>query len=342
MLNGKTVLITGGTGSFGKTMMKYLLNNTGIAKIIIFSRDEEKQDAIRNDFKDERLKFFIGNVRNYDDINKALYGVDYVFSAAALKQVPSCEFFPIEAVKTNVIGNDNVLRACVANGVKKAVVLSTDKAVYPINAMGMSKAMAEKVMIANSRNEQNRPDYPVFCGTRYGNVMASRGSVIPLFVKQIKQGLPLTVTDPNMTRFLMSLEESVYLVLHAFENGNPGDIFVQKAVSSTVLNLAKALLKIFGASNPIKIIGIRHGEKNYETLVGKEEMMRATDEGDFYKISADMRNINYNLDKNVHISEIKRFEKEFNSDNTKILDNIDDIIEKLYSSETVSALLPKR
>lgn len=342
MLNGKTVLITGGTGSFGKTMMKYLLNNTGIAKIVIFSRDEEKQDAIRNDFKDERLRFFLGNVRNYDDINKALYGVDYVFSAAALKQVPSCEFFPIEAVKTNVIGTDNVLKACVANGVKKAVVLSTDKAVYPINAMGMSKAMAEKVMIANSRNEQNRPDYPVFCGTRYGNVMASRGSVIPLFIKQIKQGLPLTVTDPNMTRFLMSLEESVYLVLHAFENGNPGDIFVQKAISSTVLNLAKALLKIFGANNPIKIIGIRHGEKNYETLVGKEEMMRATDEGDFYKISADMRNINYNLDKNVHISEIKRFEKEFNSDNTKILDNIDDIIEKLYSSETVSVLLPKR
>ena len=342
MLNGKTVLITGGTGSFGKTMMKYLLNNTGVAKIVIFSRDEEKQDAIRNDFKDERLKFFLGNVRNYDDINKALYGVDYVFSAAALKQVPSCEFFPIEAVKTNVIGTDNVLRACVANGVKKAVVLSTDKAVYPINAMGMSKAMAEKVMIANSRNEQNRPDYPVFCGTRYGNVMASRGSVIPLFIKQIKQGLPLTVTDPNMTRFLMSLEESVYLVLHAFENGNPGDIFVQKAISSTVLNLAKALLKIFGANNPIKIIGIRHGEKNYETLVGREEMMRATDEGDFYKISADMRNINYNLDKNIHISEIKRFEKEFNSDNTKILDNIDDIIEKLYSSETVSALLPKR
>lgn len=342
MLNGKTVLITGGTGSFGKTMMKYLLNNTGIAKIVIFSRDEEKQDAIRNDFKDERLKFFLGNVRNYDDINKALYGVDYVFSAAALKQVPSCEFFPIEAVKTNIIGTDNVLKACVANGVRKAVVLSTDKAVYPINAMGMSKAMAEKVMIANSRNEQNRPDYPVFCGTRYGNVMASRGSVIPLFIKQIKQGLPLTITDPNMTRFLMSLEESVYLVLHAFENGNPGDIFVQKAISSTVLNLAKALLKIFGASNPIKVIGIRHGEKNYETLVGKEEMMRTTDEGDFYKISADMRNINYNLDKNIHISEIKRFEKEFNSDNTKILDNIDDIIEKLYSSETVSTLLPKR
>ena len=338
-ISGKKFLITGGTGSFGKTMTKYLLTQD-VGEIVIFSRDEAKQDFLRHELQDDRVKFVIGDVRNFDSIDRAMYGVDYVFSAAALKQVPSCEFFPVEAVHTNILGTDNVLKACVKNGVKNAVVLSTDKAVYPINAMGMTKALAEKTMIANSRNLYNRPDYPVFCGTRYGNVMASRGSVIPLFCDQIKQGKALTITNPNMTRFLMSLEESVELVLHAFENGKPGDIFVQKAPASTILNLAKALLKIFKADNPIKIIGIRHGEKNYEVLVGKEEMMRATDEGNFYKISADMRNIQYDNKIEQKTTEVKRFDVEFDSDNTKQLVELDEIIDKLYSSKIVSALLP--
>jgi UDP-glucose 4-epimerase len=342
MLANKIFLITGGTGSFGKTMVKYLLENTAAKQIIIFSRDEEKQDAMRIDFNNDKLRFIVGDVRNYDDVNRALYGVDYVFQAAALKQVPSCEFFPMEAVKTNILGTDNVLKACIVNGIKKAVVLSTDKAAYPINAMGISKAMAEKIMIANSRNTANMPNYPTFCATRYGNVMASRGSVIPLFIKQIKHKLPITITQPDMTRFLMSLEESVYLVMHAFEFGNSGDIFVQKSVSCKILDLANALLKIFDAHNPIQIMGIRHGEKNYETLITKEEMARATDEGDFYKISADMRNINYALNDNGEISKTKRFEKEFNSDNTIILNSVDDITEKLYSSKIVSELLPGR
>ena len=342
MFKNKKILITGGTGSFGKTMTKYLLK-TNIEKIVILSRDEEKQDMIRNEFNDGRISFIIGDIRNYDDINRALYDINYVFHAAALKQVPSCEFYPFEAIKTNVIGTENVFKASINNHVEKAVLLSTDKAVYPINAMGISKAMAEKIMIANSRNKNNMNDYPIFCATRYGNVMASRGSVIPLFIKQIKEGSPITITNPSMTRFLMSLEESVDLVLYAFNNAVPGNIFVQKAVASTIENLAKALLKIFNANNEIKIIGIRHGEKNYETLVGKEEMARATDEGNFYKINSDNRDINY-LDGN-HIKqnhEKNRFDLEFNSDNAKILNNIDDIIEKLYSSECVRKLLPAK
>ena len=339
IIEGKKFLITGGTGSFGKTMVKYLLQN-GVGEVRVLSRDEAKQDAMRHNVNDERLKFFIGDVRNIDDIDKAMYGVDYVCSAAALKQVPSCDFFPIQAVKTNIIGTENVLQSCIKNSIKKCVVLSTDKAVYPINAMGMTKALAEKVTIAYSRNLSNRNNYPVFCATRYGNVMASRGSVIPLFCEQIKKGLPLTITNPNMTRFLMSLEESVELVLYAFKNCNEGDIFVQKASASTVLNLAKALLKIFKADNPIEIIGIRHGEKNYEVLVGKEEMLRATDEGNFYKVSADMRNIQYDDKVDKKTTEIKRFDKEFNSDNTKQLEDIDEIVEKLYSSKTVRELLP--
>ena len=290
MFKDKTLLITGGTGSFGNAVLQRFLH-TDVAEIRIFSRDEKKQEDMRLSLKSDKLKFYIGDVREYDSIRDALEGVDYVFHAAALKQVPSCEFYPMEAVRTNVIGAENVIRACRAQNVARCVVLSTDKAVYPINAMGMSKAMMEKVMVANSRLGGVRPT--VLSATRYGNVMASRGSVIPLFLQQIRDGKPLTITDPSMTRFLMSLEESVDLVLFAYENGQPGDIFVQKAPASTVGDLAQALIELTGSRSEIKVIGTRHGEKLYESLVSREEMIRSTDLGNYYRIPADSRDLNY-------------------------------------------------
>lgn len=291
IFDDKILLITGGTGSFGNAVLRRFLN-TGIKEVRIFSRDEKKQDDMRHFYKNPKIKYFIGNVRDKRSIDNAIRGVDYVFHAAALKQVPSCEFFPIEAVNTNVIGCQNVLDSASENGVKKVIVLSTDKAVYPINAMGLSKALSEKIMIAKSRNSNGNGI--VFCGTRYGNVMASRGSVIPLFIDQIKSGKPLTITEPSMTRFMMTLEDAVDLVLFAFNNGNNGDIFVQKSPASTIETLAKALLELYKAKNEIKIIGIRHGEKIYETLVNREEMSKAEDLGSYFKIPADTRDLNYN------------------------------------------------
>lgn len=283
-------MITGGTGSFGNTVLKRFLS-TEVREIRIFSRDEKKQEEMRIALNNSKLKFYIGDVRDYDSIFQALKGVDYVFHAAALKQVPSCEFYPLEAVRTNVMGTENVMNAATANGVKRVVVLSTDKAVYPINAMGISKAMMEKFMVAKSRMQGENET--VLCATRYGNVMASRGSVIPLFVSQIKEGEALTVTDPNMTRFLMSLEDSVDLVLYAFEHGQQGDIFVQKAPASTVADLAQGLKEIFNKNNAIRVIGTRHGEKLYESLISREEMAKAQDLGGYYRIPADNRNLNY-------------------------------------------------
>src|SRR5512133_2485488 len=289
--NGKCLLITGGTGSFGNAVLKRFLG-TDIKEIRIFSRDEKKQDDMRQYYNNPKIKYYIGDVRNYESINSAMKGGDYVFQAAALKQVPSCEFFPVEAVRTNVLGCENVLNAAMENNVGRVIVLSTDKAVYPINAMGMSKALSEKVMVAKSRNLTGTG--MVFCGTRYGNVMASRGSVIPLFIDQIKKGNPLTITDPEMTRYMMTLDDAVDLVIFAFENGNPGDIFVQKSPAATIEVLAKALLELYKVDNEIKIIGTRHGEKLYETLVNREEMVKAEDLGNFYRIPADTRDLNYN------------------------------------------------
>lgn len=290
MFKDKVLMITGGTGSFGQTVLKRFLA-TDVREIRIFSRDEKKQEEMRISLNNSKLKFHIGDVRQYDSLLQAMKGVDYVFHAAALKQVPSCEFYPMEAVRTNVLGTENVMNAATACGVKRLVVLSTDKAVYPINAMGISKAMAEKLMIAKARTQQK--DETVFCATRYGNVMASRGSVIPLFVSQIREGRPLTVTDPNMTRFLMSLEESVDLVLYAFEHGQQGDLFVQKAPASTVADLAEALKSLFNYDKPLQIIGTRHGEKLYESLISREEMAKAEDMGGYYRIPADNRDLNY-------------------------------------------------
>ncbi|TKZ35794.1 UDP-N-acetylglucosamine 4,6-dehydratase family protein, partial [Brachyspira catarrhinii] len=290
MFKDKILLITGGTGSFGNKMLRYFINNTDIKEVRVFSRDEEKQDRMRTELKDDRIKYYIGNVRDYKSINEALRNVDFVFHAAALKQVPSCEFYPIQAVHTNIIGSSNVIDACIENKVKKLVMLSTDKAVYPINAMGMTKAIMEKLMISKSRNLPNDGN-TTLCATRYGNVMASRGSVIPLFIKQCKENKPLTVTDPNMTRFLMSLDESVNLVLFAFNNAVNGDIFVQKAPACTIMDLALAIKEIFNPNVEIKIIGTRHGEKTYETLINKEDMIKAVDMGNFYKIPADNRDL---------------------------------------------------
>jgi len=290
MFDDKILMITGGTGSFGNTVLKRFLD-TNVKEIIVFSRDEKKQEDMRIALNNPKVKFHIGDVRNYDSINRAMANVDYVFHAAALKQVPSCEFYPMEAVLTNIIGTENVLNAAIDNNVKRVVLLSTDKAVYPINAMGISKAMGEKVLIAKSRTV--REGGPVLCATRYGNVMASRGSVIPLFVDKIKSGLPLTVTDPNMTRFLMSLEDSVDLVLHAFEHGQQGDIFVQKAPASTIGDLTNALKELFQSDSPINIIGTRHGEKLYESLVSREEMAKAVDMGRYFRVPADNRDLNY-------------------------------------------------
>jgi UDP-glucose 4-epimerase len=331
VFKNKTLLITGGTGSFGQKMLKFFINNTDIERVKIFSRDEEKQDRMRTVFKDERIKYYIGDVRNYKSINEAMAGVDYVFHAAALKQVPSCEFYPMEAVATNVIGASNVIDAAVNNKVKNIVVLSTDKAVNPINAMGMTKALMEKIMVAKSRNVD--PDSTILSATRYGNVMASRGSVIPLFIKQCKEGKPITVTDPNMTRFLMSLEESVQLVLFAFKNANTGDTFVQKAPASTIYDLALAIKELFNPKTEIKVIGTRHGEKAHEVLVGREEIVKAVDMGHFYRIPADGRDLNYDkyfVEGNTRIEKCE----EYTSFNTQRLDK-DGVIELLLKLDYI-------
>jgi UDP-N-acetylglucosamine 4,6-dehydratase len=314
-IKDKTLLITGGTGSFGNAVLQRFLETEHFSEIRIFSRDEKKQDDMRNQLKSPKLKFYIGDVRDFESVEPATRGVDYIFHAAALKQVPSCEFFPMQAVKTNVEGTQNVIRAAGMNGVKKVICLSTDKAAYPINAMGISKAMMEKVAIAESRNLKDT----TVCLTRYGNVMASRGSVIPLFINQIKSGQPLTLTDPNMTRFLMSLNDAVDLVLFAFENGNAGDLFVNKAPAATIGDLAQALKELVGAENEIKIIGTRHGEKLYETLCTREEMQKAEDMGDFYRIPADQRDLNYALYFSQGEQDISKIE-DYHSHNTERLD----------------------
>lgn len=311
------LLITGGTGSFGNAVLNRFLNSNDFLEIRIFSRDEKKQDDLRKRVDNNKVKFYIGDVRDRDSLIPAIKGVDYIFHAAALKQVPSCEFFPLEAVKTNIIGTDNVLTVAQEFGVKKVVVLSTDKAAYPINAMGMSKALMEKVMVAKSRILDS--DKSIFCGTRYGNVMASRGSVIPLFIDQIKDNKPLTITDPNMTRFMMTLEDAVDLVLYAFENANQGDLFVQKAPSATVGTLAKALIELYKSNSEIKVIGTRHGEKLYETLVNREDMIKAEDLGDYYRIPADNRDLNYEQYFSEGIPDIDNL-NEYHSHNTSILD----------------------
>ncbi|MHB8963044.1 MAG: polysaccharide biosynthesis protein [Saccharofermentanales bacterium] len=336
MFNNKTLLITGGTGSFGNAVLDRFLE-TEVKEIRIFSRDEKKQDEMRRAYKNDKIKFYIGDVRDIASVKNAMHGVDYIFHAAALKQVPSCEFFPLEAVKTNVLGTDNVLTAAIEMGVKKVICLSTDKAVYPINAMGISKAMMEKVFVAKSKTVD--PAQTLICGTRYGNVMASRGSVIPLFIDQIKRGEPLTVTNPDMTRFLMSLEEAVELVLFAFQNAHAGDIMVQKAPASTIRDLAIAVKELFGVDNEIKIIGTRHGEKVYETLLTKEEFVVAIDMGGFYRIPADKRDLNY--DKYFIEGDKQLFkETEYNSDNTERL-SISQVKEKLLSLEYVQDELVK-
>lgn len=336
MFKNKTLLITGGTGSFGNAVMERFLE-TDIKEIRIFSRDEKKQEDMRKLYKNEKLKFYIGDVRDVNSIKNAMYGVDYVFHAAALKQVPSCEFFPLEAVKTNVLGTDNVINVAVECKIKKVICLSTDKAAYPINAMGISKAMMEKVFVAKAKNVL--PTDTLICGTRYGNVMASRGSVIPLFINQIKNGEDITVTDPLMTRFLMSLEEAVELVIFAFNNAKSGDIMVQKSPASTIGELAIALKELFNADNEIKVIGTRHGEKAYETLLTKEEHVVAEDMGGFYRIPADTRDLNY--DKYfVEGDERLSLEEEYNSNNTERL-SIDQIKERLLGLEYVKKELNK-
>ncbi|NLN83926.1 MAG: polysaccharide biosynthesis protein [Firmicutes bacterium] len=330
MFKEKTIMITGGTGSFGNAVLNRFLD-TEIKEIRIFSRDEKKQDDMRKLYNNPKIKFHIGDVRDYESVANAMIGVDYVFHAAALKQVPSCEFFPIQAVKTNVLGAENVLKAAIANKVKKAIVLSTDKAVYPINAMGMSKALMEKVMVATSRQQPNGGT--VLCGTRYGNVMASRGSVIPLFIEQIKTGKAITITDPTMTRYLMSLEEAVELVVFAYKNGKQGDMFVQKSPASTVIDLAQALIELFDAKTEIKIIGTRHGEKKHETLVNREEMAKAEDLPGYYRIPADTRDLNYEkyFEKGQsHVSEAI----DYSSENTTRL-TVDEVKAKLLMLEYI-------
>jgi UDP-glucose 4-epimerase len=324
MFKGKTLLLTGGTGSFGSAVLGRFLN-TDIKEIRIFSRDEKKQDDMRHLYNTDKIKYYIGDVRDISSIRNAMFGVDYIFHAAALKQVPSCEFFPLEAVKTNVLGTDNVLSVAIEAGVKKVICLSTDKAAYPVNAMGTSKAMMEKVVVAKSRTIA--PEKTTICCTRYGNVMCSRGSVIPLFIDQIRNGKPLTVTEPKMTRFIMSLEEALDLVLFAFENGTSGDILVQKAPACTIEILAQAVKEIFNAKNEIKVIGIRHGEKMYETLLTNEECANAIDMGNFYRVPADKRDLNY--DKFFkHGDEKRNLLTEFNSNNTDLL-NLEQVKQKL-------------
>lgn len=328
IFEGKTLMITGGTGSFGNAVLKRFLD-TDIKEIRVFSRDEKKQDDMRKFYNNSKIKFYIGDVRDIRSVQNAIFGVDYIFSAAALKQVPSCEFFPMEAVRTNVIGTDNVLTAAIQAGVKKVICLSTDKAAYPINAMGISKAMMERVFVAKSRTTEST----VICGTRYGNVMCSRGSVIPLFIDQIKEGKPITVTDPEMTRFLMSLDEAVDLVMFAFEHAQPGDIMVQKAPACTIGTLAQAIRELFHDTNEIYYIGTRHGEKKSETLLTKEECMHAYDLGNFYRVPADNRDLNYEQYFEKGQLEKAKF-TEFTSDNTTMLD-VEQVKEKLLSLEYV-------
>lgn len=336
MFANKVLMITGGTGSFGNAVLNRFLS-TDVREIRIFSRDEKKQEDMRIKLNNSKLKFYIGDVRNYDSIHEAMQGVDYVFHAAALKQVPSCEFYPMEAVRTNVLGTENVLNAAIANKVERLIVLSTDKAVYPINAMGISKAMMEKLMVAKSR--VRGPGETVICATRYGNVMASRGSVIPLFVCQLKDGKPVTITDPNMTRFLMSLDDSVELVLHAFQHGKQGDIFIQKAPASTVGDLAIALKELFSKENEIRVIGTRHGEKLYESLVSREEMAKAEDMGGYFRIPADNRDLNYNkyfIEGETKISELD----DYTSHNTQRLtiEQVKEVLLNLaYVKEQINA-----
>ncbi len=333
---GKTLMITGGTGSFGEAVLKRFLD-TDIGEIRIFSRDEKKQDDIRHRYQTDKIKYYIGDVRDLASVKNAIHGVDFLFHAAALKQVPSCEFFPIEAVKTNVLGTDNVLTACIDEGVKKVICLSTDKAAYPVNAMGTSKAMMEKVFVAKSRTIS--ADKTLICGTRYGNVMCSRGSVIPLFIDQIKAGKELTVTEPEMTRFIMSLEEAVELVLFAFENAQTGDILVKKAPACTIGVLAQAVKELFHAENPIRVIGIRHGEKMYETLLTNEECVHAIDMGDFYRVPSDTRDLNY--DKYfVEGNQERNKLTEFNSNNTALL-NVEEVKAKLLTLDYIQEELAK-
>ena len=328
IFSGKTLMITGGTGSFGKAVLGRFLD-TDIKEIRIFSRDEKKQDDMRRHYNNSKIKFYLGNVRDMRSVQNAIHGVDYIFSAAALKQVPSCEFFPMEAVRTNIDGTDNVLTAAIQEGVKKVICLSTDKAAYPINAMGISKAMMERVFVAKSRTT----DSTMICGTRYGNVMCSRGSVIPLFVEQIRAGKPITVTDPEMTRFLMSLDEAVDLVMFAFEHGQAGDIMVQKAPACTIGTLAQAVRELFHDKNDIHYIGIRHGEKKYETLLTKEDCLHAYDMGNFYRVPADNRDLNYEQYFEQGHIEKSRLD-EFTSDNTKRLDT-EQVKEKLLSLQYI-------
>lgn len=333
----KILVITGGSGSFGQTMLRHFLK-TDIAEIRIFSRDEEKHDRMRHTYDDPRIKYYIGDIRDVASVENVTRGADLCFHAAALKEVPSCEFWPIEAVRTNIIGSDNIINACVKNNVSRLVVLSTDKAVYPINAMGETKALMEKLMIAKSRNIDSSKT--IVCGTRYGNVMASRGSVIPLFVKQCKENKPITVTDPNMTRFLMSLDESVDLVLFAFQHANNGDLFVQKAPASTIMDLALAIQKLFNAKNEIHVIGSRHGEKLHETLVGREEMAKAEDMGKFYRIPSDNRDLNYdNFLSNGH--QAINCAADYTSENTTRL-TVDQVIDKLKTLDYIQQELQSR
>ena len=331
MFKDKVLLITGGTGSFGNAMLKGFLNSE-LKEIRIFSRDEKKQEDMRIEYKNDKLNFVIGDIRDFDSINNAMAGVDFVFHAAALKQVPSCEFYPMQAVQTNILGAENVLEAAARNNVKRVVVLSTDKAVYPINTMGMSKAVMEKLAVSKARDPRVQAVDAVYTATRYGNVMASRGSIIPLFIKQIKEGKPLTITNPKMTRFMMSLDQSVELVLFAFTNGNPGDIFVQKSPGATIETLAQAIKELFNADNEIQIIGERHAEKMYETLCAKEEMAKADDMGDFYRIPADFRDLNYT--KYVQTDGPALVKDEYNSDNTEQL-NVEQLKELLLTLDYV-------
>ena len=330
MFNNKTLLITGGTGTFGNAVLRRFLN-TDISEIRIFSRDEKKQEDMRLLYNDRKLKFYIGDVREYDSVASAMPGVDYVFHAAALKQVPSCEFYPLEAIRTNALGAENVLRAAIANGVERVIVLSTDKAVYPINAMGISKAMMEKLMVAKAR--LTLPGSTILCGTRYGNVMASRGSVIPLFIQKVKAGQPLTVTDPKMTRFMMSIDDAVDLVLYAYTHAQPGDIFVQKAPAATIETLALAVKKLFDVPNPVHVIGTRHGEKLYETLLTREEKARAEDLGDYFRIPADNRDLNYSS-YFTEGQETVSAEEDYNSHNTVRLD-VDGMVKLLLKLDLV-------
>ena len=331
MFKDKTLLITGGTGSFGNAMLKGFLDSE-LKEIRIFSRDEKKQEDMRIEYKNDKLNFVIGDIRNFNDINQAMMDVDFVFHAAALKQVPSCEFYPMQAVQTNILGAENVLEAAARNNVKRVVVLSTDKAVYPINTMGMSKAVMEKLAVSKARDPRVQAVDAVYTATRYGNVMASRGSIIPLFIKQIKEGKPLTITNPKMTRFMMSLDQSVELVLFAFTNGNPGDIFVQKSPGATIETLAQAIKELFNADNEIQIIGERHAEKMYETLCAKEEMAKAEDMGNFYRIPADFRDLNYT--KYVQTDGPSLTKEEYNSDNTEQL-NVEQLKELLLTLDYV-------